>query len=96
MIKKTELKNKYGLNTLEIRQYGYGRCDGLRYNGKTSVTERCQHREECGLFKHYVFVQERNEKFGIFEATKDYVCHQPIRLWRKCQVWKVFNNTSKN
>ena len=70
MIKKTELKNKYGLNTLEIEQYGHGRCDGLRYNGKTGVMERCQHRDECLLFKHYVFVEERNAKHGIFEEIE--------------------------
>ena len=96
MITKTELKNKYGLNTLEINQYGHGKCDGLRYNGKTGVVEQCQHRDECLLFRHYVFVEERNAKYGIFEETKDHVGSQPIRLWRKCQVWKVLNNTSKN
>ena len=89
-MKTTELKNKYGLNPAEIQQYGHGKCDGLCYNGKTGVTERCQHRDECGLFKHYLFVEERNAKYGIFEEIKDYVGNQYIHLWRKCKVWKVF------
>lgn len=88
------MRKKTSRTAQEKKQIAHGKCYGNRYNPKTGKTEICEHREECSLYQKYVlFNKERLVSFQYFEPIEDHVGNQPIKDWRKCEVWKTHKHT---
>lgn len=64
----------------------------------TDADKNIVHPLECATKANEPYkewVEKMRQKYQYFEPTEDHVGNQPIKDWRKCEIWKTHKSTKK-